>query len=177
MASFAKGFSTFVWQSMPTQFLGSKEYVYQAYVCAFLTVASRLASPNRGRWDVDVEECAGSGRLDLIFSRNNEAAIQEHKRVSLSQKDKSTGYDDSKRVRLTTAAEKGLMQIEIKGYRARLPDKVTQLCEFGIAFLGPYCAIVGHVLERKAGGQWTISKTYDAEENESHRDQLYTVST
>lgn len=176
MALFAKGFSKFVWQTMPTQFLGSKECVYQAYVSAFLTVASQLASPDQGFWEVKVE-CNGIGRLDLIFSRNDKAAIQEHKRVVLSAQDKKSGYGDSQRKRLTRAAEKGLRQIEVKGYRARLPDTVTELREFGIAFLGPYCAIESHSLKRKPGGQWKFKKTYMAERNERHRDQLYTAYT
>jgi hypothetical protein len=176
MALFAKGFSKFVWQTMPTQFLGSKECVYQAYVSACLTVASQLASPDQGFWEVKVE-CNGIGRLDLIFSRNDKAAIQEHKRVVLSAQDKKNGYGDSQRKRLTRAAEKGLRQIEVKGYRARLPDTVTELREFGIAFLGPYCAIESHSLKRKPGGQWKFKKTYMAERNERHRDQLYTAYT
>jgi len=177
MASFAERFSKFMWQHMPAPFLGGKEYMYQAYMCSFFTVASQVASPNLGLWDVKVEECAGIGRLHLIVSSKDEAVIQEHKCVWLSPKDKETGYGDSPRERLTKAAERGLAQIGIKGYRARLPGQVTRLREFGIAFLGPYCAIAGCSLERERGKQWKIKETYDAEENEKQRDQLYTAST
>jgi hypothetical protein len=170
MASFAKGFSKLMSQTMPTQFLGRKQFV------TFITAASQVASSDRGLWEVDVERCAGIGRLDLIFYRGDEAAIQEHKRMALSEKDKRSGYGDPQRERLTKEAEKGLTQIEVKGYRARLPDQVTKLREFGIAFLGPYCAIVGRSFKRKAGGQWKIRKTYIAERNERHRGQLYTAS-
>jgi hypothetical protein len=83
MASFAIGLSKLIWQTMPTQFLGRKEYVYQAYVCAYITCASQVTS-NQGVGVVDVEHCAGIGRLDLILYRGDEAAIQEHKRIELS---------------------------------------------------------------------------------------------
>src|SRR5271170_2876758 len=101
---------------MPTAFLNRKECVYQAYISAFLTVASQLAFPGQGRWEIGVEKYSGIGRLDLVLSRNDEAVIQEHKRVRLSSKDKDTGYGDSQRERLTVAAENGLKQIGIKGY-------------------------------------------------------------
>jgi hypothetical protein len=168
MASFAKGFSKMMSQTMPTQFLGRKEFV--------ITDASQVASSDQGFWQVDVERCAGIGRLDLILYRGNEVAIQEHKRMALSEKDKRSRYGDSQRERLTKEAEKGLTQIEVKGYRARLPDQATKLREFGIAFLGPYCAIVGRSFKWKAGGQWNIKRTYITERNERHRDQLYTAS-
>ncbi|KAI9509989.1 hypothetical protein F5148DRAFT_1374783 [Russula earlei] len=178
MASFSKGFSKFVWHNMPTQFLGSKEYLYQAYVASFFTVGSTLrSSSDLGLWSVKVEECAGMGRLDLMFSRQNEAVIQEHKRIGLSAKDKKSGYGESQRERLSKAAENALEQIKAKGYRARLPDQVTKLREYGIAFLGPYCAIVSDALKREPGGQWKVTKSYITERNEQHRVTLYTAST
>ncbi|KAI9509991.1 hypothetical protein F5148DRAFT_1374784 [Russula earlei] len=179
MASFSKGFSKFVWHNMPTQFLGSKEYLYQAYVASFFTVGSTLrsSSSDLGLWSVKVEECAGMGRLDLMFSRQNEAVIQEHKRIRLSAKYKKSGYGDSQRERLSKAAENALEQIKAKGYRARLPDHVTKLREYGIAFLGPYCAIVSDALKREPGGQWKVTKSYITERNEKHRVKLYTAST
>jgi hypothetical protein len=174
MTSFAKALSKLIWQTMPTQFLGRKKFVYQAYVCAYITCASQFSS-DQGVWVVDVEQCAGIGRLDLILYRGDEAVIQEHKRIALSESDKRSRYGDSQRERLTTGVEDGLTQIDVKGYRARLPDQVTRLREFGIAFLGPYCAIVGRSLKRTAGGQWKIKKIYTGERNERHRDWLYIV--
>jgi len=171
--SFAKRFSKLIWRTMPTQFLGCREYVYLAWVCGFFSTASQIASPT---WVVDVEHCSGIGSLNLRMLSDDEAVIQEHKRIKLTKTDKKSGYGDSQRKRLTKAAEKGLGQIEIKGYRSRLPDQVTKLCEFGTAFLGPYCAIVGHSLEREPGGEWRIIKLYNAERNEGHRDQLYHAS-
>jgi hypothetical protein len=69
----------------------------------------------------------------------------------LSQKDKESGYGESQHKRLTEEGERGLAQIEAKGYRGRLPDQVTKLRKFGIAFRGPYCTVVGRSLKRKAG--------------------------
>ena len=173
MALFAKGFSKLIWRSMPTQFLGCKEYVYQAWVSGFFAIASQSASPT---WVVDVEHCSGTGRLDLRLLSDDEAVIHEYKRIKLTKKEKQSGYTHSQRKRLTKAAEKGMEQIEIKGHRARLPYQVIKLREFGIAFLGPYCGIVGRSLEREPGGEWRIIKLYHAEKNERHRDRLYHAS-
>jgi hypothetical protein len=176
MSSFARRFSRLAWQTMPTQFLGCKEFVYKAYVCAFITAASQIASCNQSVWEVDVERCSGIGRLDLILYRVDEAIIQAHKRIKLSDKDKRSGYGGPICQRLTKAAEDGLRQLEVKGYRAGLATDVVKLREFGIAFLGPYCAIVGRSLKRQPGGQWKIQKSYTAERNEKYRDRLYAAS-
>ena len=173
IVSFAKGFSKLIWRTMPTQFLGCTEYVYQAWVHGFFSTASQFASPT---WVVEVEQCFGIGRLDLRLLSDDEAIIHEYKRINLKKKDKESGYGDSQRKWLSKAAEKGLRQIKVKGYRARLPDQVTHLREFGIAFLGPYCAIMGHSLEREPGEQWRILKLYTAERNERHRNRLYNAS-
>ena len=54
-------------------FLGHKEFVYQAYVCAFFTAASDTSTalkPGFKRaWEVRIEQCAGVGRLDLVLQR------------------------------------------------------------------------------------------------------------
>ena len=172
MALFAKGFLKLIWVTMPSQFLGSKECVYQAYVCAFMTAVGKGV----GGWDVQVERSSGKGRLDLLLLCDDEAVIQEHKRIAMTKKDRGSGYGDSQRRRLSKEAEKGFSQIEARGYRARLPDRVTKLREFGIAFLGPYCAIVGRSLKRQPGGPWEFAKSYTTERNERHRSKLYTVS-
>lgn len=83
----------------------------------------------------------------------------------MSYKDKWNGYGDSQRTRLTTAAENGLQQVTTKGYRARLPDEVIKLREYGITFLGAYCVIVGRSLERAHGGQWSVVESYTAKRN------------
>jgi hypothetical protein len=40
MSSFAAQFGKLMWDTMPIQFLGRTEYVYQAYVAAYFTAAS-----------------------------------------------------------------------------------------------------------------------------------------
>ena len=62
-------------------------------------------------------------------------------------------------------------------YRASMKDHVTKLHEYGLAFLGPYCAIVGRSLERQQGGSWVITNTYDSIKDEESRQLLYTLQT
>jgi hypothetical protein len=73
ISSFAAQFGRPVWETMPIQFLGRKEFVYQAYVCAFFTAASNASTAlerrNKSAWEVRVEECARVDRLDLILQR------------------------------------------------------------------------------------------------------------
>lgn len=177
MASFAAKFGTLVWETMPSQFLGGKEFVYQAYVCAYFTATSEAANTlkHKPTWDVQVEQCAEIGRLDLILQRmgDDTGVLQEHKRMKLSKKDKKEGYGDSQRKGLTKMAAKALTQLETKGYRALMRGHVMKLREYGLAFLGPYCAIVGRSLERERGGPWVVTATYDADEDEKRRDLLY----
>lgn len=53
-------------------------------------------------------------------------------------------------------------------------DHVTKLREYGLAFLGPYCAILERSLERKQGGVWLITDRYGAGKDEERRKLLYT---
>jgi hypothetical protein len=69
------------------------------------------------------------------------------------------------------------VQLETRQYRASMKDHVTKLHEYGLAFLGPYCAVVGHSLERKQGGAWVVTGTYDSIEDEKRREKLYTSQT
>jgi len=177
MASFAEGFAKLIWESMPAQLLGGKEFVYQAYVCAFFTAASEAAIDLRysSAWEIQVERCAGIGRLDFILQRmgDDTGVIQEHKREKLTKKDKRDGYGDSQSKRLTKMVAKGLQQLETKQYRASMRDHVTKLHEYSLGFLGPYCAIAGRSLKREPGGQWVIVNSYDAAQNEKQRALLY----
>jgi len=140
---------------MPAQFLGNREEVYQAYVSAFLTATAQAMSV-MPKW----ERCSGLGRLDLVIQRPTEkyGAIQEYKRIKLTKKDKRDGYGDSQGRRLTKHADDVLKQIETRLYRARMLPTVTELREYGIAFLGPYCAITGRLLERKRGEGWIVKE-------------------
>jgi hypothetical protein len=59
-------------------------------------------------------------------------------------------------------------------YCSSMKDHVTKLHEYGLAFLGPYCAVVGRLLERKQGGAWAITDTYGPTKDEERRKSLYT---
>lgn len=182
MSSFAVQFGRLVWETMPSQFLGRTEFVHQAYVCAFFTAASDASSSlerNKSAWEVRVEECAGIGRLDLILQRmgDDTGVLHEYKREPFTPQDRREGYSHSQCKRLTKKAEEALVQLETRQYRASMRDHVTKLREYGLALLGPYCAIVAHSLERKQGGAWVITDTYGAVKDEERRKLLYTSQT
>ena len=56
---------------------------------------------------------------------------------------------------LMKTAEEAQVQFEMRQYRALMRDHITKLHEYGMAFLGPYCVIVGCSLERKQGSAWS----------------------
>jgi hypothetical protein len=170
---FAKQFGSFLLDTMPAQFLGNREVVYQAYVSAFLTATAQAISVTP-KWDVDVEHC-GLGRLGLAIQRPTEkyGAIQEYQRIELTKKDKRDGYGDSQGRRLTKHTDDALKQIETRLYRARMLPTVTELCEYGIAFLGPYCAVTGRLLERKHGEGWMVKEIHTSKMDEKRRLECY----
>jgi hypothetical protein len=180
MSSFATQFGRLVWDTMPIQFLGRKDCVYQAYVSAYFTAAADASSDldprNTSAWDVRIEEYGGIGRMDLILQRMGDGTgvIHEHKLVPFTPRDKKQGYSGSQCKRLTKEAEEALVQLETREYRASMKDHVTKLHEYGLAFLGPYCAVVGRSLERKQGGGWVVTGTYGSIEDEERRKLLYT---
>jgi hypothetical protein len=177
MASFSEEFRKLIFNTMPGQFLSNKEVVYQAYVCAFFTAASQ-ALQVISRWEIEVECRAGSGCLDLIIQHmaNRHGSIQEYKRVWPSAKEKGGGYGDSQRTRLTKAASKAIVELDARSYRGRIRDHVTELREYGVAFLGPYCAVEARLIKRKPGGQWEVKELYTADQDEARREQLYGVA-
>ena len=183
ISSFAAQFGKLVWDTMPIQFLGRKEAVYQAYVSAYFTAAcdasTALDRRNKSAWDIRVEEYGGIGCMDLILQRigDDTGVLHEHNRVPLKDQDKKGGYGDSQRQRLTKKAEEALVQLETRQYRASMKDHVTKLHEYGLAFLGPYCAVVGRSLERKQEGPWKTKNTYGFVEDEERRKLLYTSQT
>jgi len=178
ISSFAKAFGALVLEEMPGQFLGSKEVVYQSWVHGYISAAAAGMGASRP-WEVDVERYAGAGRLDLIIKRpgGTDASIQEYKRIALTEKDKKTGYTESKCNRLAKHAKDALKQVEDRSYRLSLKKHVTNLHEYGIAFLGPYCAVVGRSLKRECAGQWVIVKEYSDSEDRVRREELYTVAS
>ena len=121
MSSFAAQIGRLVWDTMPIEFLGRKEFVYQAYVCAFFTAAGDASTAperrNMSTWEVQVEKCAGIGCLDLILQRmgDDTEVIHKYKREPFTLQDKREGYSDSQRQRLTKKAEEALVQLETRG--------------------------------------------------------------
>jgi len=183
MASFAEQFSKLVWETLPKEFLSSRENVYQSYVSGFMTVAAKAAAAaadlsNRATWDIRVEVDAGIGRLDLVLQRagDNTGVIHEYKRIKQTATDeKKEGYGSSQRTRLTRKTKEAMKRLDTRAYRPAMKDHVTQLREYGIAFLGRYCAIEGRLLERSQGGSWVVKESYTADSNETCRAQLYTT--
>ena len=85
MDLFAVDFGKLISTTVRGQIFGSKEVVYQAYVCAFFTAAAEATKVNPG-WEIEVERYSGIGRLDLIIQRmrGSNATIEEHKRIDFS---------------------------------------------------------------------------------------------
>jgi hypothetical protein len=61
--------------------------------------------------------------------------IQEYKRIRLTKMDKKGVYSTSQELRLTKMADEALDQIEKKRYRNAVWDHVTELHEYGVAFI------------------------------------------
>ncbi|KIM76794.1 hypothetical protein PILCRDRAFT_637453 [Piloderma croceum F 1598] len=142
---------------MPAQFLGDREVVYQMYVFTFFTSTAQAMSVTQ-KWEVEAERYSRLGRLGLVIQRPMDkcGAIQEYKRIKLTKKDKTDGYGDSQGRRLTKHADDALRQVKTRLYRARTLPHATKLRKYGIAFLGPYCAVTGRLLERKPGEGWVF---------------------
>ena len=105
--------------------------------------------------------------------RGSNATIEKHKRIDFSERDKTESYSSSRCRPLTNTAEKALKQIETSRYRTVIKDHVTELREFGLAFLAPYCAVVGRLLERDCGDNWNIQEVYSADKDEARRAEMY----
>src|SRR5712671_5518114 len=113
-----------------------------------------------------------SGQRD----QDHRAVIQVYEYLRVLKRDRTEGYGGSQQQQLTKIACSALNRIEGESYRYRdtLHDNVTDLSEYGIAFLGAYCAVMGSSLSRsKVGERWVITKTYLSDEDEEHRAQKY----
>jgi hypothetical protein len=123
-----------------------------------------------------VQRYTGAGCLDLFISRKQgePAVIQEYRRLDPSDGDeKGKGYTDSKAQRLTDEADAALQQIENKLYRGRLRSHVTELREYGVAFLGPYCAVVARSMRRADDRTWVVIEPYTADEDAARCEKMY----
>jgi hypothetical protein len=177
LSSFAEKFGALVLNEMPGQFFGNKEVVYQSWVAGYITTAA-AATRVQPSWEVHVERYAGAGRLDLIMHKRKGkyAVIQEYRRLKPLEKEKGMGYISSNDSRLTNKADEALQQLEDRCYRAKLGPHVTELREYGVAFLGPYCAIVARSMRRADRGKWAVVGDYTAVEDTARRETMYTIS-
>jgi len=120
-------------------------------------------------WRIEVERDAGTGRLDLIVWRPNDhrAVIQGYK---LTDKGKYEVVGTAKSRQLTKWVYESLDHVQNKYHRnivasTKNPD-VTELHEYGVAFWGKDCAVVGRMLTRnRAGETWTTTKGYGGDQD------------
>ena len=169
--AFANLFGRFLLESVPQCIFGSLEAVYQEYLFAYFSSAAE-AMTVKPKWNTVMEATAGAGRTDMSFWNEKTGTINEVKRIEYWEK---AGYRDThERKLLTKAAKEALDQCDTRHYRAILPDTVTTVCEYGLAFLGPYCGIEARRLER-VGEKWVVKETYTAEEDEVRRKDAYCI--
>ena len=164
---FAKAFGEFVLSSMPKRVFGSREWVYQHWVHAYFTgVAGAMCDKN---WISRIEQVAGDGRADIILYDDKRGGILELIRLPHPKKE---GYRDHEKSLLSEATNGALDQCDTRHYRADMPEGVNTIVECGIAFLGPYCAVEGRLLERQ-NGKWITRTQYSVSADEDRRKDTY----
>ena len=174
MASFADEIRGIVYEEMPTQLFGGTEKIYQLSLRSYISGGSRALSVTP-KWQIDTEIPAAAGRLDLTI---HSAGDKNASNIELKQElhAEKRGYGESERKKLTRMTGEAMAQTELRHYRAQLPAYVTELREYGVAILGPYCAIEGRLLVREVGGQWVIKESYTSEQDEDARTRRYVTS-
>jgi len=166
---FATLFGRFLLESVPQRIFGSVEMVYQDYLLAFFSSAAE-ARAIEPKWNMVMETPAGTGRTDMAFWNEKRGTIIEVKRIKYTGK---KGYRNAhERQLLTEATKEALDQCDTRHYRAILPATVTTVCEYALAFLGPYCGIEARLLER-VDTKWVIKEMYTSEEDEVRRKDTY----
>jgi hypothetical protein len=98
----------------------------------------------------------------MIFHQNSRGVIIEMKCHPHPAK---KGYCDVEHELLSCVMKEALQQCDSRHYHAHMPKDVTTVCEYGLAFLGPYCGIKVHILQR-ADGKWVTGSEYTAAEDE-----------
>jgi len=169
-SEFANDFGTFVLKDVPQRIFGSVEAAYQNYVYAYFSGAANVVKP---KWTTVMEVEAGDGRVDMAAHSGARGTIVEFKRFGHPVK---KGYREVERLRLSEGTTAALDQCDTRHYRAMLPKEVKIVCEYGIAFLGPYCAIEARLLEWDDGKGWVIKRKYTAEDDELRRDKTYCIT-
>lgn len=167
-SEFAKAFGELVITSMPQRIFGSKEHVYQDWIYAYFSgVAGAMGNK---KWTTRMEVVAGDGRADVIlYDEEKRGGILEFKRLPHPIKN---GYGNNQESLLSKATNGALNQCDTRHYRAGMPKGVTKIVEYGIAFLGPYCAVEARMLEKK-DGKWITQTAYSASTDEKRRKETY----
>jgi len=166
-AEFAESFGSFFFKDAPARIFGGHESAYQEYVYAYFSSAAH-ALKIRPKWTFKMEVGAGLGRADIVFYKE-EGVVVEVKRFS---HDKKEGYRDQERIQLSGGTKEALSQCDTRHYRLTMPEHVNTVYEYGLAFVGPYCAVEARVL-KKVNGTWVTNLVYTAEEDEKRRQRTY----
>ena len=91
----------------------------------------------------------------------------------MSSASKKKGYCDQEESLLSEATNEALNQCDTRHYRAGMPEGVITIVEYGIAFLGPYCAVEARMLDRQ-NGKWIMRPTkYSVSADEKRRRDTY----
>ena len=114
-----------------------------------------------------MEQVAGDGRADIILHDDEKGGILELKRLPHPKK---KGYRDQEESLLSEAA---LDQCDTRHYRAVMPEGVITIVEYGIAFLGPYCAVKARILDRQNEKWITWPTEYSVSADEKRRRDTY----
>jgi hypothetical protein len=113
-----------------------------------LRILFRCCERYGDKWSIRMEVGAGDGRTDVILYNEKKGGILEFKRIAHPKK---MGYRDREESLLSQATNGALGQCDTRLYRAGMPKGVITIVEYGIAFLGSYCAVEGRLLDRKDG--------------------------
>jgi len=167
-SEFSKAFGEFVLTSMPQRIFGSHESVYQDWVHAyFACVAGAMRDK---KWTTRMEQVAGDGRADVILHDDEKGTILELKRLPHPKK---KGYRDQEESLLSKATNEALDQCDMRHCRAVMPEGVITIVEYGIAFLGPYCAVKARILDRQNEKWITRPTEYSVSADEKRRRDTY----
>ena len=151
---FSKAFGEFFLTPMPQRIFGSQEWVYQDWVYAY--ISGIVGSMGNKTWTTRMEVVAGDGRTDIILHDEEKGGYSWVQTSSASQK---KGYRDYEASLLSKATNGALDQRDY------------YIVEYGIAFLGPYCAVEARMLERK-DGKWTTQTKYSSSTDEKRRKEI-----
>jgi hypothetical protein len=158
-AEFAESFGSFFFGEAPACIFGGRESAYQEYVYAYFSSAALKVRP---KWTIKMEIGAGLG---YIVFYNEVGVVVEMKRFSHGKKE---GYRDQEHKQLSNGTKEALLQCDTRHHRSMMPERVNTVYEYGLAFLGPYCAVEARVL-KKVDGTWITNRVYTAEEDEKRR--------